>query len=743
MTVPEGHFRMYPSMAPPLKAGGYRFDVRQDLAAVAPDGSARSASQLPVDTLATHVEVTSPRYQLPPDQILSTFPPAGSEGAYGSRLPQIVIKRRTLPWERSAADGTPATTPWLALVVIAEGEAELVLNAPVAQCVTPGVNLPGASDVSTANYLRVRRSVIDDVLPTRKDVPLLAHVREVDISDTELMMGDDDGFVAVVVGNRLPLAGRTAEGEEAPVKYLAALVSLEGQFDTLLPEAPAPVDVTSGLLSVLKVPMPAPELDVLVMQGGEEVTRPVDLVTDIAGAGGVAEIAGLEDLGGPGRSDPRPRAATDGVRELAVLASDATTPAYSSAAGWPTDTVLDSGAVSALLAQDFVREIGHRILDPVHHFPVLAHWSFTSSGETTFESLMTNLDSGLLGTPSTREPAPPPPTGRARLQVIETGHVALPHRTRLGDHTSAWSRGPLTPHPMDLAADRLPLAHAADQLRIVVPDGREDLSLATAFEIGRLMALSHPSLVDSLMRWRQRRFQLARGRTLLTAETAFDLDRYTGSLRELPQEIARRLIEPLVARPAAVIGEPLVLRPPGTDMHLVERLDLSGSMPEIIAAGLAVDADLGAAAEAVFEALHTQPVRVVADLDTRTAGTLTGLALHGALEESVGLLAASTLGGGVAEQITVGEVAWDVIDPAVLDLDRIDLDRIDVGGGLLDRLDGTVVGPAGPVVGPRSRPRDVLDDLIGAGSDDPDDPDDHDPDAGDPAGPDDEKDDGR
>ena len=25
MTVPEGHFRMYPSMAPPLKAGGYRF----------------------------------------------------------------------------------------------------------------------------------------------------------------------------------------------------------------------------------------------------------------------------------------------------------------------------------------------------------------------------------------------------------------------------------------------------------------------------------------------------------------------------------------------------------------------------------------------------------------------------------------------------------------------------------------------------------------------------------------------
>ena len=95
---------------------------------------------------------------------------------------------------------------------------------------------------AVGNCLVVRRSVVDRVFPTRLDVPLLAHAREVDIHDTELMMGDDDGFLAVVIANRLPLPARNAEGDEVPVKYLACLISLEGagQFDVLLERAPTP-----------------------------------------------------------------------------------------------------------------------------------------------------------------------------------------------------------------------------------------------------------------------------------------------------------------------------------------------------------------------------------------------------------------------------------------------------------------------------------------------------------------------
>jgi hypothetical protein len=100
MTMQPGHFQLYTKFSPALTAGSYKFTTNQNLAAVGKDG-ALGASDLPVARLDTHVTVTSPRYLLPPDQALSTYPPANTEGAYGSRLPQVVIKRRTLPWERT------------------------------------------------------------------------------------------------------------------------------------------------------------------------------------------------------------------------------------------------------------------------------------------------------------------------------------------------------------------------------------------------------------------------------------------------------------------------------------------------------------------------------------------------------------------------------------------------------------------------------------------------------------------
>ena len=108
-----GQFVLHSQANPPLKAGDYVLQGRQDIA---------GGQTEPYDG---HVRVTAPRFALPADQLLSTFPPANSEGAYENRLPQIVLKRRTLPWER-APEPARTTTPWLALVVIAEGEGTLV-----------------------------------------------------------------------------------------------------------------------------------------------------------------------------------------------------------------------------------------------------------------------------------------------------------------------------------------------------------------------------------------------------------------------------------------------------------------------------------------------------------------------------------------------------------------------------------------------------------------------------------------
>jgi hypothetical protein len=490
MAVGEGKFVLYSRIEPPLPAGDYRITATQDLSA-----TGMSGSQLPVADLPTHVTVRSPRSVLPPDQVLSTFPPAGSEGAYGSRLPQVVIRRRTLPWERLVQADAPRSTPWLALVLIAEGEAELKLNQPVRDCVTPGTTLPGKAEVELGNCLWIRRSVVDRVFPTRLDVPLLAHAREVDIHDTELMMGDDDGFLAVVISNRLPLPGVDKDGRLVPVKYLACLVNLEGQFMSLLERAPEPKGVTT-------LPNKAADIHASVAQWDHTKMGRLPYDVGIGPRGRAAAPIGEPEIG-----------SVTGVPASAAAASPST-----QQAGWTSSTAHHTGSdVYAAMAVDFSEAViggmvanagGIVAVDPTLRFPVLLHWSFTSFGRTTFRSLVEGLDSGLLGTVGEDSH---PLEGRLPLEVVETGHTGLAHRTRRGDQVRSWYRGPFVPHPAaDPPGGRLPLAHAADQLRIIAPDGREDISLAAAFEIGRLLALARPSMIAALMRWRQDGYQAAR-----------------------------------------------------------------------------------------------------------------------------------------------------------------------------------------------------------------------------------------
>ncbi|MEX2282227.1 MAG: hypothetical protein WEE89_07065 [Gemmatimonadota bacterium] len=563
MAVAPGKFVLYSRIEPPLTAGDYRLTAQQSLTASGP-GGALGASQLPVDSLATHLRVRSPRYQLPPDQVLSTFPPANSQGSYGMRLPQIVIRRRTLPWERALGGGAPSGTPWLALVLIAEGEAELKTNQNVAECVTPGVTLTGVADSEKGNYLLVRQSVINRIFPTRLDVPLLAHAREVDINDTELMMGDDDGFLAVVITNRLPLPGRDADGNEVPVKYLACLINLEGQFNALLPRAPEPVITVAFPLVEATVMANTAQWDRMGMgMAPVSTTAPTTSLTHaLPGTSVTGRVSGT---------------------------TSGTTP-FTRASEWSAPDLTATTDVYAEMARPFSRtDLRTRfddvqLLDPWFRFPVLLHWSFESIGDRTFRTLMEGLDSGLLGT--TGEGLREKTAGRPALEVVETGHVGLTQRTRRGDEVRAWYRGPFVPHPTeDPPEGRLPLAHAADQVRVIVPDGREDLSLSSAFEIGRLLALSRPSMIAALLRWRQLHYQTARREALWESLTDF-----LGSLEvDLAQvtpllgiDLGRSLTRAIVQQPDVFLGDPRSLVDAGRP------LDVATSAIRTLAAGFAL-----------------------------------------------------------------------------------------------------------------------------------------------------------
>ncbi|GAB3589989.1 hypothetical protein GCM10027446_03710 [Angustibacter peucedani] len=517
---PPGTFRLYPFARPPLPAGPYTLTGEV------------SGLPGPVETMQTAFDVTAPRYALPPDQVLSTFPPASARGSFTSRLPQVVLRRRTLPWERStkAADGTPlagltdaqldVTTPrpWLALVLVAEGEGNLFDDVPVASTVTSPLVLGGDADVPKGTCLEVPESVVAKIFPALEDLPMLCHVREVDLRDTELALGDDDGWMAVVLCNRLPQAG---------TKYTACLVNLEGQDGEL------PVD-----------PPVAPEYDVRAQVFDATLAQSLLSYaggsTDASGMG-LVQHANLVQQNGFAAGAPATAPAASAADALDATHAVRFQSAASTGAGWTTS--LQSSKASAATeglqykAFDDLAVVGTGVgyVVPWHlvertvRFPVLVSWSFTCTDAGDFQSLAMGVSSRLLGHvplgPETPDGAPlpdgtppygaptEPPTARPLPLVAPTGHVETAHETRRGEQTTAWFRGPLVPDPVQRTAKRddgrYPLAHHSDQLRRVTPDGREDLTYAAAYEIGRLLALSQPSVVAALGRWRRERFSSA------------------------------------------------------------------------------------------------------------------------------------------------------------------------------------------------------------------------------------------
>ena len=153
-------------------------------------------------------------------------------------------------------------------------------------------------------------------------------------------------------------------------------------------------------------------------------------------------------------------------------------------------------------------------------FPVLASWDFTCTGTGGFERLMNELKVGLLGTLDADQPPTAAGGGAHRPPRV----VAPDPARRPGP---SWYRGPLSPQPTvrtEAVDGVLALAHTSDQLRKVVPDGREDISQAAMFEIGRLLTLSKPTLVAAMMEWRRELFGAARARELadLLAGTLLD-----------------------------------------------------------------------------------------------------------------------------------------------------------------------------------------------------------------------------
>ena len=112
-----GQLQLHDSAVPDLRDGTYRITLTPRWAAgVEGTPPQSSAFDLVVGDTTSDADV------------LAVHPAAGADGAFGDALPFVVLRRRTLPWERSGFG--QSGMPWLTVVLTREGEgAEAVLAA--------------------------------------------------------------------------------------------------------------------------------------------------------------------------------------------------------------------------------------------------------------------------------------------------------------------------------------------------------------------------------------------------------------------------------------------------------------------------------------------------------------------------------------------------------------------------------------------------------------------------------------
>lgn len=222
----------------PLTAGSYRLVLQQSVTLAGEEPRHYYRDQ--------RVEILAPRYSIEAGDIQAYFPPAGGVADYQNVLAHLVLGSRNLPWERTLS--REKNEPWLALLVVAEKEidegnvrfrrgtvADLKPDRPedlqVEDELLPDwlksdpngtVLLPKFKRTEDANtpvsLLDLDLDLFLKLCPTRSELPLLAHIRSVNIDDKVPLEMVAAGEFSVLVANRFaPLGANTVY-----------LISLEG-----------------------------------------------------------------------------------------------------------------------------------------------------------------------------------------------------------------------------------------------------------------------------------------------------------------------------------------------------------------------------------------------------------------------------------------------------------------------------------------------------------------------------------
>ncbi len=483
--VPDlGTYILYDRVVGPLPPGKYKLKIEQNI-----DISTNSGAESHSAESERVFTISGPRWSIDAPDIHSVYPPRNDDNSpTESYVPFITLGRKTLPWERSIFSSQTQTSndihsyPWVALLVftdeeltdsngvlgIHKGEDKLKLlsNKVIGDITYSGVfaNRPstmaelgiddGGHDDLEVDALRIDSETLKSIAPTVDELRLLSHVRRVNPSDKENCGNDDDGWFSVVMSNRVLSKSK---------KYHACLVSLEGRFDEQILPDNVPLNytsagggtsaVSSGLSALLSTLLAVPNMPFFGTKINENNNS----------GSPTSQIEPVKD-----------ETSQTGVETKLVLLHH-----------WSFSTSDIDGDFQSRMEGLRVR-VNSDQLEGVSRGDLisLADVNQEKYGQHTKD----NIEPLLLGTNSV-----PGMTSNSYLRTEMVGADGISDEVLY--------RGPFTAVPENHHPKQDPYRVSDEALGIVEELGIWDISHASAFELGRLMALQDTILTGSVHQW--------------------------------------------------------------------------------------------------------------------------------------------------------------------------------------------------------------------------------------------------
>ena len=514
----KGYVTFIDRHKPKLKRGDYTLKVQQNISLKDVDAADNAEIAKAFPSHLQKFSILGDRFSLASNLVHSAFPPAGNIGEYSQMMPHVILRRSTLPYERTidqakgeAVEGKQAYDhlPWLAVLTFDE-------RAPSS----------GGDKQTTTSALRPTWT-IDKAFFIRRYADDRAEIIWSKLINAELLKLIQSGSNTYRVSQDLADGDYssssdsfTQEEQEKINKVLSAckygqaltlqeFMDSQGDPAIYFPEfeleaaqsASDYVKVIDVKCSVLKKLLP-PLDDLNWLAHVRHVEEPIP----------EDELPAEKIRFRPQQSDDSEEEPSQGFREesRAVVVSNRLPGGNGqyfahliSLEGRFIDGVFDCGNF----------EDGS---DGLIRLVTLHDWNFSCiSNEHRFEALLQTVNRGDKGTlrlpehilsfgSMSEKTAEQTEEAKSRLQ---SGFVLLPHHLRNGGKTVSYYRSPLLPGrdatTFQGAAHQLPARVSDNLLRYDEHTGAFEASYAAAYEIGRLITLQNSDIGLKLLAWKQ------------------------------------------------------------------------------------------------------------------------------------------------------------------------------------------------------------------------------------------------